>query len=94
MKADPRRREWEAAPIWMRCTCAEEGELGEARQLPFEGKLEKAKEWREQANDLFKQVRGRALWVARVYLLASQCTCYGPYLGTPRTQTNLRRLAR
>eukprot|EP00873_Tetraselmis_striata_P001270 jgi/Tetstr1/421534/TSEL_012481.t1 len=55
MKADPRRREWEAAPIWMRCTCAEEGELGEARQLPFEGKLEKAKEWREQANDLFKQ---------------------------------------
>lgn len=56
MKSDPRRREWEAAPIWMRCTCAEEGELGDARALPFDRRLGKAEQWREEANELFKQV--------------------------------------
>ena len=56
LKADPRRREWEMAPVWMRCTCSEEGDLGDIRQKDFDARLAKATQWREQANELFREV--------------------------------------
>uniref|UniRef100_A0A061RY74 Peptidyl-prolyl cis-trans isomerase fkbp65-like n=1 Tax=Tetraselmis sp. GSL018 TaxID=582737 RepID=A0A061RY74_9CHLO len=55
MKADPRRREWEEAPVWMRCTCGEEGELGDARRQGYEGKASASAAWRAEGNSLFKK---------------------------------------
>jgi len=55
LKADPRRREWEMAPTWMRCTCSEEGDLGTIRQEDFQARIAKATAWREQANELFRE---------------------------------------
>jgi hypothetical protein len=67
LKADPRRREWEQAPLWMRCTCGEEGELADARRLEaFEDRLQKATEWREQANGVFQKVSESAFFYSKI----------------------------